>query len=184
MRISLLAALGLTLLLPATTAEKAEPRAHDPNSHITYDGLHRNGIEAFLGIRYAHDTGGKHRFKPPRAYTPRPGSIVSARSFGPSCPQPRSLEDNFPLVLSESGEWVSEDCLNLNVVRPRGTRAGEKLPVMVWIHGGSFWTGSNRDTSYEPDGMVLESVGNGLPVIHVAINYRLGCKYPSIALYG
>lgn len=80
-------------------------------------------------------------------------------------------------MLSEAGEWVSEDCLSLNVVRPRGTGSWEKLPVMVWIHGGSFWTGFNGDVSYEPDGLVLESVMNGLPVVHVAINYRLGREY-------
>lgn len=178
MRISpLLTALTLThaSLTTATPPDtNAGPLAHDPKHHITYHGLHRAGIEAFLGIRYAHSPSGAQRFRPPRAYTPRPGSTISAVSFGPSCPQPRSLEDNFPLVLSESGEGVSEDCLNLNVVRPRGTRRGEGLPVMVWIHGGSFWTGSNKDVSYEPDGMVLESVGNGLPVVHVAVNYRLG----------
>ncbi|PHH91910.1 hypothetical protein CDD83_9777 [Cordyceps sp. RAO-2017] len=45
---------------------------------------------------------------------------------------------------------------------------------MVFIHGGSFWTGQNQEITIAPDGMVLEAVQNGLPVIHVAMNYRLG----------
>lgn len=47
---------------------------------------------------------------------------------------------------------------------------------MVFIHGGSFWGGSNEEITIAPDGMILESEKNGLPVIHVAMNYRLGCK--------
>ncbi|CAO2651475.1 Nn.00g040450.m01.CDS01 [Neocucurbitaria sp. VM-36] len=45
---------------------------------------------------------------------------------------------------------------------------------MVWIHGGSFWGGSNVEPTTAPDGLVRQSVENGLPIIHVAMNYRLG----------
>jgi carboxylesterase type B len=45
---------------------------------------------------------------------------------------------------------------------------------MVWIHGGGFWNGQNREITTSPDGLVRESIENGLPVISVAINYRLG----------
>lgn len=45
---------------------------------------------------------------------------------------------------------------------------------MVWIHGGSFFFSSNNEESTRPDGLVQESVLNELPVIHMAINYRLG----------
>ncbi len=37
---------------------------------------------------------------------------------------------------------MSEDCLNLNVVRPKGVSEDAKLPVMVWIYGGAFFAGS------------------------------------------
>jgi carboxylesterase type B len=33
---------------------------------------------------------------------------------------------------------ISEDCLNINVIRPRGTKAGDNLPVLFWIYGGGF----------------------------------------------
>lgn len=42
---------------------------------------------------------------------------------------------------------------------------------------GSFWVGSNQEPTHEPDALVLNSVDEGTPIIHVAINYRLGCEY-------
>lgn len=47
---------------------------------------------------------------------------------------------------------------------------------MVFIHGGDFWAGSNHEPTILPDGLILESERNGLPVVHVSMNYRLGCK--------
>lgn len=152
------------------------PRVRDTTNDVTYEGLLRNGIEVFLNIPYGEDTGGRNRFKPPQRHVPARGSTVKAQAYGPSCPQP--LGPGFvPVVLGEITK-VSENCLNLNVARPKGTRANDQLPVMVWIHGGGFWTGGNNEPTTAPDGLVLESVENGLPVIHVAINYRLGCKKP------
>lgn len=45
---------------------------------------------------------------------------------------------------------------------------------MVYIHGGSFIAASKDDPVSQPGGLILESVANGQPVIHVSINYRLG----------
>jgi len=61
----------------------------------------------------------------------------------------------------------SEDCLYLNVFTPAGS-AGDRLPVMVWIHGGGFTTGSGSQAYY--DGAALARRG----VVVVTINYRLG----------
>lgn len=152
----------------------ANPCVIDSHHDVTYRGIHRNGIEAFLNIPYGQDTGGKHRFKPPRLYKPAAGSTIHADAFGPACPQKLGPWIK-PISLSNVTE-VSEDCLNLNVVRPKNTSAKDGLPVMVFIHGGSFWTGQNQEVTITPDGMILQSVKNGLPVIHVAMNYRLGCK--------
>lgn len=163
----------LTLAL-CNSAAIASPTVIDAELGVTYKGLNRNGIEIFLNIPYAEDTGGANRFKPPIPYVPGPGTIISGQSYGPACPQ--ALGPWFlPISISNVTE-VSEDCLNLNVARPKGVCAGAKLPVMVWIHGGSFWTGQNGEITTAPDGMILESVRNGLPIIHVAMNYRLGCK--------
>ena len=80
------------------------------------------------------DTSGENRFKPPRPYVPAPGEVIDATKPGVACPQPFG-QLYPPLGLGNITE-VSEDCLNLNVMRPIPKDATEKLPVMVWIHGG------------------------------------------------
>jgi para-nitrobenzyl esterase len=73
---------------------------------------------------------------------------------------------------------MSEDCLYLNVFAPAGSEHGaRRLPVMVWIHGGSLVTGESDD--YDPAGLVHDGV------IVVTINYRLGAlgflAHPALA---
>jgi carboxylesterase type B len=137
-------------------------------------GTARNDIEVFLGIPYAQDTGGERRFKPPIPYEYTPGETIDATKPGVACPQHLGVIFA-PLGLGNITE-ISEDCLNLNVARPKAAdREGKgPLPVLVWIHGGSFWWASNNEPTTAPDGMIQQSVENGEPIIHVAINYRLG----------
>lgn len=165
-------ACGLALL-QGSILTAATPTVLDKTVNVTYKGVYGNGVEHFLNIPYGQDTSGENRFKPPRAYVPTAGSTVNAQHCGPACPQ--ELGDGLgpPITLSTISE-VSEDCLNLNVVRPGGTEAGDKLPVLIFIHGGSFWSGQNCEITTQPDGMILESISNGLPIIHVRMNYRLG----------
>ncbi|KAH8168205.1 hypothetical protein CIB48_g11 [Xylaria polymorpha] len=148
------------------------PCVVDDRQGVTYKGLDRNGIEVFLGIPFGKDTSGANRFKPPRPYAPARGTVINARSYGPACPQ--SVEAASPPFAYTDVTEISEDCLNLIIGRPAGTTKRSSLPVMVWIHGGGFWSGQNREATTAPDGMVRESIANGLPVIMVAINYRLG----------
>jgi para-nitrobenzyl esterase len=61
----------------------------------------------------------------------------------------------------------SEDCLYLNVTTPVDVRPHDRLPVMVWMHGGGFTSGSGAD--YDPTRLV--AAGH---VIVVTVNYRLG----------
>lgn len=147
---------------------------------VTYRGLERNGIEVFLNIPYGQDTGGPSRFSPPRAQVLPRGTIVDATEYGPACPQALGPWV-IPLSLTNVTE-MSENCLNLSVARPKGACKGHGLPVMVFIHGGSFWARQNQEATISPDGMVLESVKNGLPVIHVAMNYRLGSRSPLVQI--
>lgn len=65
-----------------------------------------------------------------------------------------------------------EDCLTVDVARPAGTRAGDKLPVLFWIYGGGYTVGSTQ--SYEASGLLRTAVENDQPFIYVAVNYRLG----------
>ncbi|KAJ7165112.1 triacylglycerol lipase [Mycena filopes] len=67
---------------------------------------------------------------------------------------------------------MSEDCLNINVFRPAGMAPGTSVPVMVWIYGGSFFTGTAE--AFNGSSLVARSVARGTPVIYVSFNYRLG----------
>ncbi|KAI2466133.1 carboxylesterase family protein [Annulohypoxylon bovei var. microspora] len=163
---------GTLLLCGGVVATTSNPLAVNNKNNVTYKGLKRNGVEAFLGIPYAQDTSGANRFKPPQAFVPKQGSTITAQAYGPSCPQPLGV--GFPPLTLTNVTEISEDCLHLNVIRPLNVSASDRLPVLVYIYGGSFWTGQNSELATQPDGMVLESVANGLPIVHVAMNYRLG----------
>ncbi|KAL0063547.1 hypothetical protein AAF712_009556 [Marasmius tenuissimus] len=150
-------------LSSAGTSLFQQPTAVDANNNITYLGTRGYGVEKFLNIPYGQDTSGEKRFASPEAYQFAANvSTYDARVAGPICPQP-----------GNTTEGMSEDCLKLKVTRPIGVKAGDKLPVMVYIYGGSLFTGSINDPTNEPDGLILQSVENGLPVVHVAMNYRL-----------
>ncbi|EFR04877.1 hypothetical protein MGYG_09179 [Nannizzia gypsea CBS 118893] len=157
----------LWILTLTATIAAARPMVVDKGRQITYSGLDRNGIEVFLGIPFGQDTGGENRFKPPVAVVTPRGSHVNATAYGPICPQQLRASSQGKLVLSEN-------CLNLNVGRPKDTRSHDKLAVMVTIYGGGYWGGHIQDPRWLPDNMIMESLANGRPIIHVAMNYRLG----------
>lgn len=115
----------------------------------------RDGIDVFRGIPYAESVAGARRWTAPRPVKPWRTTRVASR-FGASCPQ---------TGFNGPGE---EDCLFLNVWRPTGTKASDRLPVMLFVHGGGFYQGSGSDPLY--NGSLL--AGDG--VIVVTINYRLG----------
>ncbi|GAA5836544.1 hypothetical protein JCM11251_007106 [Rhodosporidiobolus azoricus] len=67
----------------------------------------------------------------------------------------------------------SEDCLSINIVRPDTTTADDKLPIVLWIHGGGAYAGSSALDSYNGSYIVEQSVEMGMPIIFTSINYRL-----------
>lgn len=95
------------------------------------------GVHSFKGIPYGADTSRANR-SPPRKPAPWQG-VRDAVEVGPACYQPARA--NFELGVS-----MSEDCLVLNVWT-RGLGDGGKRPVMVWLHGGGFHTGSAFSSS-------------------------------------
>ncbi|KAF2651578.1 alpha/beta-hydrolase, partial [Lophiostoma macrostomum CBS 122681] len=151
-------------------------------TNITWVGEEHNGVEVFLGVQYGVDTCGENRFKPPVPVKLEPNTQHDARTPGPACPQPLG-QWHPPLTLGNI-QKTSEDCLNLNIWRPvmsRDTKDNfaDGLPVMIWIHGGALWAGSNMEPSTDPSKMIVDAIPNStyhlmFPVIHVAINYRLG----------
>jgi triacylglycerol lipase len=67
---------------------------------------------------------------------------------------------------------AGEDCLTLNVIRPEGTTSESRLPVLFWIYGGGFEFGSTA--TYDGSSLVSSAIGTNMPMIFVAVNYRLG----------
>ncbi|GME26217.1 Carboxylesterase type B [Neofusicoccum parvum] len=164
--------LSLLLGIAAAAAAAAHtPTAHDPKRNITYHGVASpNGlVDKFLNIPYGRDTAGRARFAPPQPFSLPAGSVHDASAAGPACPQP--VAAGFAYMSDATVQ--SEDCLRLKVARPRGAGPAARLPVMVFVHGGGLFNGNINEVTNEPDGLVYESVWNGLPVVYVAMNYRL-----------
>ena len=124
----------------AYTAAHAAPTATTQNGTVT--GITAEGMNEFLGIRYAAPPTGDLRWQPPQ---PVPAAMAThtATAFGPHCAQAAS-----PYGVASN----SEDCLYLNVYVPAGTRPAnaKPLPVMFWIHGARWWwaraTATTRST--------------------------------------
>ena len=117
-------------------------------------GRTAGGVHSFKGIFYGAPTGGGNRFKVPAKREPWAG-VVDALEYGSSAPQTRG---------SFAGD---EDCLVLNVWS-HGLGDGEKRPVMVWLHGGGFSSGSGSSVTYDGTNLCL-----GGDVVVVTINHRL-----------
>ena len=130
------------------------------------------GVAAYKGIRYA--TAGRWEY--PRQVTSWEGTY-DATSYGNCSYQPRAFyneEENLKKVFYynefRKGETYtySEDCLFLNIWTPDTAKAGDSLPVLVYIHGGGFTGGCGHEKHF--DGPVWPQKG----VIAVTLNYRLG----------
>lgn len=168
---SKLVSLALLFASALATHHTKVPTAHDRACDVTYTGTVQDGVENFFAIPFGQDTGGANRFRPPRPYLPESGSQIDATIRGPACPQPKKAIAA-PFYLSNYSE-VSEDCLHLNIYRPCGTPPDAKLPVLLYIHGGSFFEGSKDELVSQPAGLVLKSIKNGDPIMAVTVNYRL-----------
>jgi len=114
-------------------------------------------------VPYAADPSGTFRWRPPRPPIPWTG-VRDADEFGPVAPQPPAVEG---FAIPGDPEEQSEDCLNLNIWTPGLDDC--RRPVMVWIHGGSFISGTGAGLIYRGDDLALTG-----DVVVVTINYRLG----------
>lgn len=138
------------------------------------DASQATGTYAWLGVPYAQAPVGSLRWMPPVAPAAWKGART-AQKFGASCAQagrfysPAPNDAPFGLAVRDSiGKPVgSEDCLTLNIWRPANTRT--RLPVIVFIHGGSNISGYTADPIY--DGAAL---AKKVDAVVVSINYRLG----------
>lgn len=128
-------------------------------------GTINGGAEAFLSIPYAAPPVGEMRWREPQAAVAWDG-VRDASAFGPVCQQGVPAPWGPYTVEFLAAPPMSEDCLTLNVWRPKG--AAKELPVLVFIHGGGFGGGAGSLPIY--DGAKLAARG----AVVVTINYRVG----------
>lgn len=149
-----------------------------PTAYGKVRGYVHDGIYTFKGIPYAS----AKRFMPPEKPSSWEG-IRSSMTYGPTCPSPRQdpFKDEFEFPLNRTrGYYIGEDCLNLNIWS-KNLNSTQKKPVMVWLHGGGFSSGSAIEfPSY--DGENLSRKGN---VVIVSINHRLNTVgFLDLSAYG
>ncbi len=152
---SLLALLAASVFLGCTDVAVAQAVGQFPFA-LTREGQMLGAVEgevaSFKGLAYAAPPVGPLRWRPPQT-TAESSEMHTAYEYGAPCLQP-------------SLAGTSEDCLTLNVFRPFGVDG--PLPVMVFIHGGAFVSGTANDPLF--DGARLAQAG----LIVVSVNYRLG----------
>jgi para-nitrobenzyl esterase len=152
-------------------------------------GFVSNGIVTFKGMPYGASTAGKNRFMPPGKPEPWAG-VRSALYWGPVSPQNYTStfdgrrngwnhDDESFMFEWEDGQ-PSEDCLRINVWTP-SINDNKKRPVLMWIHGGGFTSGSDNELRMY-DGESLARRGD---VVMVSVNHRLGVLgYMNLIEYG
>ncbi len=126
-------------------------------------GVQRQGYWSFSGIPYAGSPAGSRRWRPPSPPEPWTG-VRECDRFGPIAPQSPGVIE---MSLGGEPDEHAEDCLSLNVWTPAPDNS--RRPVMVWVHGGSFVSGSGAGSLYR--GGLLAREGD---VVVVTLNYRLG----------
>lgn len=142
-------------------------------------GALEDGVAVFRGVPFAAPLTGADRWRAPQPVKPW-DEVRDATKFGAACPQPPVLGGlagriiglkpaarAFLTAIGDLGAATGEDCLVLNVWTP-ALDAQAKLPVLVFIHGGSFTAGAGSQPPY--DGAALARAG----LVVVTINYRLG----------
>ncbi len=120
-------------------------------------GMPQNDLWVYHGIPFAAPPIGDLRWRPPAPVQPWSG-VKETKLYSPACPQPAAADPALNM---------SEDCLYLNVWTP-AKNADEKLPVMVFFHGGAFGTVAGSMPLY--NGTALAERG----VVVVTTNYRVG----------
>ncbi|MCW3807047.1 carboxylesterase/lipase family protein [Plebeiibacterium marinum] len=158
----------LALLLIASLVsckQEEDPFAHDIQTAKVTGGIvkgkTRRGVTVFKGIPYAAPPVGDLRWKAPQPVIPWQDTLV-AEKFGPAPVQEKTIATKY-----FQNATMSEDCLYLNVWSG-AKEPQEKLPVMVWIHGGGFVGGATSIPAYF--GTPFAKRG----IVYVSFGYRVG----------
>ena len=151
---------GISQLVTGDDIAIAQTASGDVRGYLS------NEIYTYKGIPYA----AAERFDAPGKVEPWEG-IRSSMSWGPVAPleTPQTpISDELSFLFDHDLGSTGEDCLVLNVWTP-GLSDGKRRPVMFWIHGGGYVTGSSQELpSYH--GENLSKRGD---VVVVSINHRL-----------
>ncbi|WP_082553670.1 carboxylesterase/lipase family protein [Altererythrobacter sp. Root672] len=126
------------------------------------------GVTVFKGIPFAAPPVGDLRWAQPQQPVKWNG-VRDATKFGDVCVQPPAPQRFPPNGATDSPNFtgMSEDCLTLNIWTP-AKKAGEKLPVMVWLYGGAYNEGGGNAPFSEGDNLAAKGV------VMVTFNYRVG----------
>lgn len=144
----------------------------------TVDAITPNVVK-FLGVPYAEPPVGAKHWLPSLPRVRADGKILNATQFGPSCPQyntnkPTTWLTDAPEFQIKHRDHQEEDCLSVNIWAPwqNSTTCEEtfELPVIVWIHGGSFQTGGASTPYHNPSRWIERSGG------HIVV----GIKYDTV----
>jgi para-nitrobenzyl esterase len=132
-------------------------------------GTVEDKVQAFKGVPYAASTAGANRFMPPAKRESWSG-VRNCFELGLRAPQlASSFHGQVPPEFEsmDRDEPMGEDCLVLNIWTP-SVGAGQKRPVMVWLHGGGYTSGSGGFICY--DGTQLAKKHD---VVAISLNHRL-----------
>jgi len=130
-------------------------------------GTVEGSVHAFKGVPYAASTAGRNRYMPPAPREPW-NNVRDCFDLGLRAPQlSSSFHGQVPpeFEVMDRDEPMGEDCLVLNIWTPG---VGEKRPVMVWLHGGGYTSGSGGFVCY--DGTQLAKKHD---VVAISLNHRL-----------
>ncbi len=153
---------AVALIGAALVATVAQAQIHQAEvTGGTIAGTNVDGLSIFQGIPFAAPPVGDLRWKAPQPVPPWAG-VRQTIAFGAGCMQDPAVAQQMRARVP-----LSEDCLYLNLWTPAHS-AGERLPVIVFVHGGSFNAGMPSQPLY--DGANLARKG----VVFVSIAYRLG----------
>ncbi|MFD6888156.1 carboxylesterase family protein, partial [Streptomyces sp. NPDC059957] len=144
------------------TQDRAAPVVNTRSGAIR--GVVEGDLAVFKGVPYAEPPVGPLRWCPAQ---PHPGwtGTLDATAYGPGSPQ--AVREGDPILGGHGVPPFDEDCLTLNVWTP-GTDDARR-PVLVWIHGGAFISGSGAMPNYSGETFALHG-----DLVVVNLNYRLG----------